>query len=68
MRVTADPRVCCGAGQCAVIAPAVFSQDDEDGRVILLDPRPPAALLSAVRTAQDRCPSRAIAVQAGRPA
>jgi ferredoxin len=66
VRVSTDPEACCGAGQCAATAPGVFAQSDEDGRVVLLDPRPPADLLAAVRTAADRCPSRAIRVTGGR--
>jgi ferredoxin len=62
VRVSADTEACCGAGQCAVTAPEVFGQSDEDGRVVLLDTRPPGRLLAAVRTAADRCPSRAIRV------
>ncbi|MGA5420722.1 ferredoxin [Streptomyces lavendulocolor] len=29
---------------CALTAPEVFGQDDEDGRVLLLDARPPSPL------------------------
>ncbi|MEU8774111.1 ferredoxin [Streptomyces sp. NPDC048606] len=58
-RVEVDPRRCCGAGMCALVAPEVFDQSDE-GVVVLLDPRPPAALHAAVREAADQCPCAAI--------
>ena len=32
MRISADRRVCIGAGMCLVAAPAVFDQDDDEGR------------------------------------
>jgi ferredoxin len=62
VRVRVAPGRCCGAGQCALIAPAVFSQHDEDGTVLLLNPAPPPALAPAVRSAANRCPSGAIHV------
>ncbi|MFF2196858.1 ferredoxin [Streptomyces sp. NPDC058157] len=59
LRVTADRRLCCGAGMCALIAPGVFDQCEE-GLVVLLDPGPPAAAHAAVREAADQCPCAAI--------
>jgi ferredoxin len=47
-----------------MLAPAVFSQSDEDGTVILLDSMPPADQIAAVRAAVQRCPSQAIQTQA----
>lgn len=60
MRVTVDPRVCVGSGQCALAVPEVFDQDDVDGTVVLLGDRPPAELHGPVREAVDRCPVSAI--------
>ena len=35
MNVEIDREVCIGAGLCVLQAPAVFDQDEEDGRVVL---------------------------------
>lgn len=59
-KITVDEDLCCGAGQCVMLAPDVFDQRDEDGVVRLLDPEPPAGLLPAVRDAVVMCPAQAI--------
>ena len=41
MRVSVDASRCCGAGLCALTAPAVFDQSEHDGTVLLLEPDPP---------------------------
>ncbi len=61
MRITADRERCIGAGMCALIASAVFDQDEDDGRVRLLDPVPRGGY-AAVREAVEACPSEALAV------
>lgn len=65
MRITADRERCIGAGMCALIAPEIFDQDDDDGRVRLLDPNPQRNL-AAVREALDTCPSRALEIDESR--
>ncbi|MCP2032344.1 ferredoxin [Okibacterium sp. HSC-33S16] len=60
MKVIADIEVCVAAGVCAAIAPAVFDQDDEVGKVILLDANPGDDQLDAVRDAVLSCPSAAL--------
>ncbi|MGW1976950.1 ferredoxin [Streptomyces sp. NPDC001889] len=60
MGLAVDRERCVGAGMCALTAPEVFDQDDEDGRVLLLDPAPPTARLGAVRLAAGSCPAGAI--------
>jgi ferredoxin len=62
MRITTDREVCIGSGNCTLTAPAVFDQDETDGRVRLLDPAPPAELAQQVRRAAYVCPSGAITV------
>ncbi|MFF4696547.1 ferredoxin [Streptomyces chattanoogensis] len=57
---------CVGAGMCALTAPGVFDQDDEDGRVVLLDPKPSPAHHAAARLAAGLCPAAAITVTAAR--
>ncbi|GAA2585780.1 ferredoxin [Actinomadura fulvescens] len=65
MKVTADRDRCMAAGHCVVTAPAVFDHG-EDGLVVLLEPEPGEELRTAVETAEDLCPSRAIVVAAER--
>jgi len=60
MKITVDFERCIGSGQCVVSADAVFDQDDEDGRVVVLDASPPDDLLEDVREAVRVCPARVI--------
>lgn len=62
MEVSVDEHQCCGAGMCTLTAPEVFDQSDE-GIVVLLDARPPAAVQADVREAAHRCPCSAINVR-----
>jgi ferredoxin len=62
VHITVDADKCCGAGQCALIAPEVFDQGEDDGIVVLLDADPPAGLDRAVREAAQVCPAAAIAL------
>ncbi|MBE1561497.1 ferredoxin [Nonomuraea africana] len=61
MRVTADTGVCIGAGMCALTAPAVFDQSEEEGLVVVLTAEVPAGQEQAVRRAVTLCPSGALA-------
>ncbi|MEV7381349.1 ferredoxin [Streptomyces lydicus] len=61
MRITIDSNVCIGAGQCALTAPGVFTQDD-DGFGALLPGREDGAGDPLVREAARACPVQAIAV------
>ncbi|MEU4693538.1 ferredoxin [Actinoplanes sp. NPDC023714] len=62
MKVTVDREVCCGAGQCVLLAPEVFDQDEEDARVLVLAPSPPASEERAVEEAAAVCPTGAISI------
>ncbi|KIZ14597.1 ferredoxin [Streptomyces natalensis] len=62
MKLSVDRERCCGAGMCALTAPEVFDQDDEDGRVLLRDPQPPHRHHAAAREAAAICPAAAITV------
>ncbi|MFI9045932.1 ferredoxin [Streptomyces sp. NPDC053427] len=62
MELRVDRERCCGAGMCALTAPEVFDQDAEDGRVLLLLPRPPHEHRAAVREAAGLCPAGAISL------
>jgi ferredoxin len=61
-RVAADREVCVGAGQCVLTAPEVFDQDEDDGRVVLLDDRPEGERAESARRAVWLCPSHALSV------
>jgi ferredoxin len=54
--------VCVGAGQCVLTAPEVFDQDEDDGRVVLLDDRPEGERAESAQRAVWLCPSHALSV------
>ncbi|MFF8839321.1 ferredoxin [Streptomyces sp. NPDC015130] len=60
MEVHVDRDRCLGAGMCALTAPRVFDQDEEEGLVVLLDARPPEEQRAAVRVAAGVCPASVI--------
>lgn len=61
MRIEANTDVCIGAGQCVMVAPDVFDQDD-DATVVVLQPSPGPAQEEAAREAVTLCPSGALRV------
>ncbi|MFF9127827.1 ferredoxin [Streptomyces sp. NPDC014889] len=61
MHLETDTARCVASGQCALSAPAVFDQND-DGKVIVLDAAPPLAEHSRARQAAALCPAGAIRV------
>jgi cytochrome P450/ferredoxin len=63
VRFSVDADRCVGGGLCAMAAPAVFSQSDDDGLVVVLDEHPPAGEDAAVREAARLCPALAIHVE-----
>ncbi|THA72784.1 ferredoxin [Streptomyces sp. A0958] len=58
MRIDIDKDVCIGAGQCALAAPKVFTQDD-DGLSELLEGAEPGPMVGEAARA---CPVQAITV------
>ena len=60
MKVTVDEEKCCSAGTCAMLAPELFDQRDEDGVVVLLNSEPSVDQQDDAREAADMCPARAI--------
>ncbi|MDI3385009.1 ferredoxin [Streptomyces sp. B-S-A8] len=60
MEIGVDRERCAGAGMCALTAPEVFDQDEEDGRVRLLTARPVDGQRAAARLAAGVCPAAAI--------
>ncbi|WBB50409.1 ferredoxin [Verrucosispora sp. WMMA2044] len=66
MKIEVDEEKCCGAGQCALIAPEVFAQRD-DRTVLLLVPVPDETLHATVREAATACPMSAITLMEDAP-
>ncbi|WP_040803712.1 ferredoxin [Nocardia concava] len=62
MELRVDRERCIGAGMCALTAPDVFDQDDEDGRVVPLTLVPTAEQEAAAREAVQQCPSGALTI------
>jgi ferredoxin len=60
MLVNVDADICIGSGQCVLIAPDVFDQDDEEGTVIVLTDVIAAGGEQRVREAAASCPARVI--------
>ncbi|WP_433392127.1 ferredoxin [Micromonospora sp. KLBMP9576] len=60
MRVEFDEPKCVAAGQCAMVAPEVFDQRDDDGVAIVLDQTPGPEHHDQVREAAEVCPAAAI--------
>lgn len=58
--IEADPEVCIGSGMCALTAPDLFDQSEDDGTVLLLRPVPADPELGSARDAVRRCPSGAL--------
>ncbi|MGW3791511.1 ferredoxin [Micromonospora arida] len=65
LRVEFDEPKCVAAGQCAMVAPGVFDQRDEDGVAIVLDAEPGPEYHEEVREAASICPAAAIRVVEG---
>jgi len=62
MKIQVDPDRCRGAGQCALTAPELFDQSDDDGTVVVLDERPPPDLQEQARRAAVLCPNSVIRI------
>ncbi|MER8090767.1 ferredoxin [Streptomyces sp. NPDC058316] len=62
MRISIDKDVCIGAGQCALTAPKVFTQDD-DGLSELLPGHEQDVTDPMVKEAVRVCPVQAITVE-----
>ncbi|WP_410672883.1 ferredoxin [Amycolatopsis sp. cmx-4-68] len=60
MQITVDTGSCVASGQCVLLAPGTFDQDEDDGTVVLLAPEPPEGEREAVRQAELTCPAAAI--------
>lgn len=63
MKVRHNKAKCALSGMCALTAPDVFEQDQEDGTIIVLQPEPPPAMQEAARDAAEICPTGAIDIE-----
>lgn len=61
-RITADRDKCIGSGQCLLVAPELFDQDD-DGFVAVLNDRVEMNTADGAVEAALLCPARAITVE-----
>ena len=61
VKIRTDVEACVGAGQCVLLAPAVFDVDD-DGKVVVLDRQPSEEQRAGVQNAAVACPAFAIEV------
>jgi ferredoxin len=62
MRVEVDSDRCIGSGQCVVLAPEVFDQDEDDGTVVVLVEEIAPDHDGDVREAAASCPARVIRI------
>jgi ferredoxin len=60
MKITVDPGSCVSSGQCVLLAPGTFDQNEDDGTVVLLAEESAAGDEEAVRQAELTCPAAAI--------
>ncbi|MFJ4767520.1 ferredoxin [Streptomyces uncialis] len=57
LRPGVDRERCVGASMCALTAPAVFDQDEDEGLMVLLHPAPAPEHRPAARMAVGLCPA-----------
>ncbi|WP_221330122.1 ferredoxin [Actinoplanes sp. L3-i22] len=63
MHLEANRDRCVGSGQCVLVDPDAFDQDDADGLVVLLRAQPhDDAGLARAREAVNVCPGRALSL------
>ncbi len=63
MRITFDRSLCQGHNRCAMVAPALFTADDDGYAVALLSGEVPSELEGQAILAADNCPEYAIIVE-----
>ncbi len=62
MKVYVDPERCQGHTLCAMIAPDLFTLDDEDGHASAVDGEVPAGQETKAAEAIRSCPEQAISI------
>jgi ferredoxin len=63
MKVIIEGDACIGSGCCVLECPEVFSQDPEEGTVVVTNPNPDSSLDDAVRNAAAACPASVITLE-----
>ena len=63
MRIVVDVQRCRGVGLCALTAPEVFDQDEDDGTVVVLNDEPPPEFHQVVGVAAQLCPNSVIRLE-----
>jgi ferredoxin len=64
MRIVANLDRCVGAGQCVLVNPEAFDQNDEDGTVIVVRPHPESELdIARAKEAASICPGRTLSLE-----
>jgi ferredoxin len=63
MRIDIHAERCIGSGVCALVAPELFDQRDDDGVVVLLDPDPAPDQHGNAYQAATRCPASVIEIR-----
>ncbi|RFS86617.1 ferredoxin [Actinomadura spongiicola] len=67
MRIVVRRERCTSAGMCALTAPELFDQSEDDGRVLLADPDRSDEHRAEARRAVRLCPSGAISTDEPEP-
>ncbi|RTZ45466.1 ferredoxin [Candidimonas sp. SYP-B2681] len=62
MKIEIDPNKCIGAGHCVAAASDLFTQNEDDGLVVLLVSSPSAERFDAAKEAAGLCPTCAITI------
>ncbi|MFG2565525.1 ferredoxin [Streptomyces sp. NPDC048567] len=62
MRVIVDKERCVAAGSCVITSPAVFDQNEDDGKVVLLIETPDDRLREEVMESVNVCPVGALSI------
>jgi len=60
VKVTVDLDACQGYLSCMLAAPEVFDVDDDEGKVVVLQPQPGEELYADIETAVRACPAQAL--------
>jgi ferredoxin len=60
VKITVETDKCVASGQCVLLAPETFDQNEDDGTVVVLAEEPAAGQRDAVRQAELTCPAAAI--------
>lgn len=67
MSIVVDRERCVGSGQCVMRMPDVFTSDDDEGLVELVDPAGAGHDVADLQDVAYSCPAQAIVVDADAP-